>query len=50
MAGAAIAREAGAQLLDVNGSDHTPNSRGTIAVSPGIANPLLDLIRQAVQG
>jgi myo-inositol-1(or 4)-monophosphatase len=47
MAGAAIAREAGAQLLDLNGSDHTPNSRGTIAVTPALADPLLDLVRRA---
>jgi myo-inositol-1(or 4)-monophosphatase len=48
MAGAAIAREAGVQVLDLDGSNHTPASRGTVAVSPGIAEPLLDLIRQAV--
>ena len=47
MAGVAICREAGVTVLDLDGSDHSPDSRGTFAVSAGIADPLLDLIRQA---
>jgi myo-inositol-1(or 4)-monophosphatase len=47
MAGVAIAREAGAQVLDLDGSEHTPDSRGTIAVTPALADPLLDLVRRA---
>ncbi len=48
MAGVAIAREAGVVVLDLDGLDHSPESRGTFAVSAGIREPMLDLIRQAV--
>ena len=34
-------------VLDLDGSDHTPDSRGTFAVAAGIADPLLELVRQA---
>ncbi|TCO30320.1 myo-inositol-1(or 4)-monophosphatase [Kribbella steppae] len=47
MAGVAIAREAGVVVLDLDGSEHAPESRGTFAVSAGIREPLLDLIGQA---
>ncbi len=47
MAGVAIAREAGVQVFDLDGSDHTPDSRGTVAVFAGIAEPFLELVRQA---
>lgn len=47
MAGVAICREAGVRVLDLDGSEHTPDSRGTFAVSAGIADPLLELIRHA---
>ena len=48
MAGVAIAREAGVVVLDLDGLDHSPESRGTFAVSAGIWEPMLDLIRQAI--
>lgn len=47
MAGVAMAREAGIHVHDLDGTPHTPASRGTVAVAPGIAAPLLDLVRQA---
>ncbi|MEI8407527.1 MULTISPECIES: inositol monophosphatase family protein [unclassified Kribbella] len=47
MAGVAIAREAGVRVLDVDGSEHTPESRGTVAVSAGIVEPFLELVKQA---
>ncbi|TCO49182.1 myo-inositol-1(or 4)-monophosphatase [Kribbella antiqua] len=50
MAGVAIAREAGVRVLDVDGSEHTPESRGTVAVAAGIADPFLELVREATGG
>lgn len=47
MAGVSICREAGLLVLDLDGSEHTPDSRGTFAVAAGIADPLLELVRQA---
>jgi len=44
MAGVAIAREAGLRVLDLDGSEHSPDSRGTFAVAPGIEEQLLALI------
>lgn len=48
-AGVAIAREAGASVIDLDGTPHTPSSRATIAVTPGLErafaallNPLRD--------
>jgi myo-inositol-1(or 4)-monophosphatase len=48
VAGVAIAREAGVVVLDLDGTIHSPDSRGTFAVSPGIQAPLLDLIHQVI--
>jgi myo-inositol-1(or 4)-monophosphatase len=48
MAGVSICREAGLRVLDLDGSEHAPESRGTFAVSAGIADPLLELIAQAI--
>jgi myo-inositol-1(or 4)-monophosphatase len=48
-AGVAIAREAGAVVVDLDGSDHTSASAATIAVTPGVAGELLDLVGQARQ-
>jgi myo-inositol-1(or 4)-monophosphatase len=48
-AGVVIAREAGAVVIDVDGSDHTPGSAATIAVAPGVAAELLDLVAGARQ-
>jgi myo-inositol-1(or 4)-monophosphatase len=47
MAGVAIAREAGVRVLDLDGSEHTPDSIGTVAVAAGIADPVLELITAA---
>ena len=44
MAGVSIAREAGVAVLDLDGSDHSPDSRATFAVTPALADPLLALI------
>lgn len=46
-AGVVIAREAGVQVLDVDGTQHTFHSRGTVAVAAPLAAGLLDLIAQA---
>ncbi|MGC4937561.1 inositol monophosphatase family protein [Kribbella sp. DT2] len=49
-AGAVIAREAGAVVVDVDGSPHDVASRATIVLAPGVADELLPLIQQAVSG
>jgi myo-inositol-1(or 4)-monophosphatase len=46
-AGVLIAREAGAVVLDVDGSDHAVTSTGTIAVTAPLADQLLSLVRAA---
>jgi myo-inositol-1(or 4)-monophosphatase len=46
-AGVLIAREAGVQVLDVDGSQHTFNSTGTVAVAAPLAAELLSLIQEA---
>ncbi|MEV4216657.1 inositol monophosphatase family protein [Nonomuraea sp. NPDC049725] len=46
-AGVLIAREAGATVVDMNGSPHTMNSRATIAASPKILADLVELIAEA---
>jgi myo-inositol-1(or 4)-monophosphatase len=43
-AGVIIAREAGAVVIDQDGSDHTSSSAATIAVAPGVAEELLALL------
>jgi myo-inositol-1(or 4)-monophosphatase len=48
-AGVLIAREAGMQVLDVDGSQHTFHSAGTVAVAAPLASGLLDLIAEAGQ-
>lgn len=48
-AGAVIAREAGAHVIDVDGSPHTTSSKAIIAAAPTIAHELLDLVREALQ-
>lgn len=44
-AGALLAREAGAVVVDVEGRDHTMDSTSTVAVAPGLAEELLELLR-----
>lgn len=47
-AGALIAREAGMAVMDLDGSTHTVNSRGVIAVAEPLLPSLLALVREAM--
>ncbi|MGW2154979.1 inositol monophosphatase family protein [Nonomuraea sp. NPDC001699] len=47
-AGVVIAREAGALVVDLDGSPHTMSSQATIAVSPALAADLLKLLSTAL--
>jgi myo-inositol-1(or 4)-monophosphatase len=47
-AGVLIAQEAGAVVLDLDGTEHSSHSLGTIAVTPSIAAELMSVIRQAL--
>jgi myo-inositol-1(or 4)-monophosphatase len=47
-AGTIIAREAGARVMDIDGTEHTTGSTATIAVAPSIADELLALARKAI--
>ena len=47
-AGVVLAREAGAAVLDHDGSAHTTDSAATIAASPGIRNELLAVLSAAL--
>lgn len=46
-AGVLLAREAGAAVVDKDGSPHTFNSTATITASPALATELLTLVRDA---
>ncbi|MFI6541323.1 inositol monophosphatase family protein [Nonomuraea sp. NPDC050547] len=46
-AGVLIAREAGAAVVDIDGSPHTMTSRATIAASPKLVAGLVELIAEA---
>lgn len=46
-AGTAIAREAGAQVLDAEGDEHGLLSSATVAVAPGLRGPVLQLLDDA---
>lgn len=46
-AGAIIAREAGAAVVDLDGSPHTMNSAATLAAGPGILADLVELVAEA---
>ena len=46
-AGAVIAREAGAQVTDLDGTDHTTSSRCTIAATPNLIENILDVVQHA---
>lgn len=48
-AGAVIAREAGAHVLDFDGSEHGLDSMATISAAPGLSKQLTDLVRYAVE-
>ncbi|GAA2396217.1 inositol monophosphatase [Catellatospora methionotrophica] len=46
-AGVVIAREAGALVLDADGTEHTTRYTATIAVSPGIRDDILAIVSRA---
>jgi myo-inositol-1(or 4)-monophosphatase len=46
-AGVVIAAEAGAQVVDLDGSPHTMRSKATIAAPPGLIAEILDLMHRA---
>jgi myo-inositol-1(or 4)-monophosphatase len=48
-AGIAIAREAGAIIMDLDGANHGLESRATVVVSPGITDQLPDILRVAAK-
>jgi myo-inositol-1(or 4)-monophosphatase len=48
-AGVVIAREAGARVLDRDGSEYSTDSNSTIAASPGLSDELLALVHAALQ-
>ncbi|MBB5870589.1 myo-inositol-1(or 4)-monophosphatase [Allocatelliglobosispora scoriae] len=48
-AGVIIAREAGALVVDADGSEHTTESSATIGCAPGISELILAMIAQARQ-
>jgi myo-inositol-1(or 4)-monophosphatase len=47
-AGVILAREAGAIVLDHDGSQHSTDSAATIATAPGIRDDLIELVRTAI--
>lgn len=47
-AGTIIAREAGATVLDIDGSRHTLDSQATIAAAPGVIDDLVSLVSGSV--
>jgi myo-inositol-1(or 4)-monophosphatase len=47
-AGVIIAREAGAEVLDHDGTEHTIDSAATIAAAPGIRDDVLHLVNPAI--
>lgn len=47
-AGVLIAREAGAIVVDRDGSSHTLNSTATIALTPPLANELIPLLKHVL--
>jgi myo-inositol-1(or 4)-monophosphatase len=47
-AGVIIAREAGAMTVDHDGTPHNLESSATIAASPALLNPILDLVRDII--
>jgi myo-inositol-1(or 4)-monophosphatase len=49
-AGVIVAREAGANVVDQDGSTHTTDSAATVATSPGIRDELIALLAVALNG
>jgi myo-inositol-1(or 4)-monophosphatase len=48
-AGVLLAREAGAQVVDLHGEPHAVTSKTTVAAAPGVLNELLAAIDAATQ-
>lgn len=48
-AGVIIAREAGALVLDLDGTTHSTRSRATISAAPGLAHVLVDLLASTAE-
>lgn len=46
-AGVILAREAGAQVVDLDGASHTIRSKATVAASPALLNEILALLNDA---
>lgn len=47
-AGVLIAQEAGARVLDLDGSDHSLDSQATIAVTPTLEHQLMSIIHETI--
>ena len=47
-AGVLIAQEAGARVIDLDGSDHSPDSAATIAVTPALEHDLMSVVQSAL--
>lgn len=47
MAGSIIAQEAGAEVLGLDGESHSVTSTATIAVSPSLVGPMMELVQAA---
>ena len=47
-AGGLIAQEAGARVIDLDGSDHSPDSAATIAVTPALEHDLMSVVQSAL--
>ncbi|MCA1704820.1 MAG: hypothetical protein LC808_16765, partial [Actinobacteria bacterium] len=47
-AGVLIAQEAGARVLDLDGSDHSANSSATVAVTPALEDELMPILRASL--
>jgi myo-inositol-1(or 4)-monophosphatase len=48
-AGVVLAREAGAQVVDEDGTMHGANSRATLAAGPRVINDVVDLVRESIR-
>ncbi|MES4885199.1 inositol monophosphatase family protein [Streptomyces sp. NPDC000349] len=49
-AGVVLAREAGAVVMDTDGSPHTPDALTTIATAPGLRDAVLDIVAATTTG
>lgn len=49
-AGVAIGREAGADVRELDGSEHSLDAQGVVATAPGVAGELVELTREAASG